>query len=183
MRPVPQQLCLGLLHAFEGKDGKFEATRAQDPGGLWEIGWSHRLTGVLDPLWNATLDAVHSDILALKDLTDAAGGLCAALSANVQGPTVWDADAQKMVPGPAVPVYQTLTEGQYGALIDFTYNVGVATFRASTLCHYINTQNMTLAPGQFGLWVHGKVNGIETVLPGLVRRRAAEVAAWNAPNP
>jgi lysozyme len=76
-------------------------------------------------------------------------------------------------------VVGSLTDGQYAALIDFVFNVGAGAFNGSTLCHYIRTGNMVLAPGQFGLWVHGRVNGQEVVLPGLVRRRAAEVAVWN----
>lgn len=146
---------MGLIKAFEGKNGTFEATRAQDPGGLWEIGWSHKLNGLFDPLYNATLDLTAADALALQDLTATAGGVCSAISG-----------------------YADLTEGQYAAIIDLAYNIGVGSFRASTLCHYINTGATNLVPGQFGLWVHGRVNGVEQVLPGLVRRRAAEKAVW-----
>lgn len=147
---------MGLIKAFEGKDGKFEATRAQDPGGLWEIGWSHKLAGMFDPLWNCNFSPADANDLALKDLDAVAAGVC------------------KIIPA----VVGSLTEGQYAAILDFAYNEGVGRFAGSTLCHFVKTGNLTLVPGQFGLWVYGHVNGVATELPGLVRRRAAEKAVW-----
>jgi lysozyme len=160
VRAVPTGPCLSLIHEFEkGPNGSFAATRYQDPAGVPTIGWGHKLSGTFDRLYGATLNAKEADDLALSDLTIAAIGVSNAL----------------------VSVLSTLTDNQYAALLDFAFNMGVGAFRASTLCHYINTGNMALAPGQFALWVHGRVNGVEVVLPGLVRRRAAEVAVWNAP--
>jgi lysozyme len=68
----------------------------------------------------------------------------------------------------------TLTQGQFDALVDFTYNAGVGSFRSSTLLRLVNAGDSNGAVGQFGLWVHagGKVE------PGLVRRRAAEAARF-----
>lgn len=154
MRAIPQEPCLGLVHEFEG----FSATRYADPSGYPTIGYGHKLSGVLDPLYNATINKTQADALAIKDLEIAATGVCAALPA----------------------VVDSLTDGQYAACIDFAYNVGVTAFRGSTLCHYINTGNMVLAPGQFLLWDHERINGVEVVSAGLLRRRQAEVACWRA---
>lgn len=68
----------------------------------------------------------------------------------------------------------TLTQGQFDALVDFTYNAGRGSFRGSTLLRMVNAGDFKGAEGQFGLWVHA---GGE-VEPGLVRRRAAEAALF-----
>jgi lysozyme len=160
MRLIPAAPCLGLIHEFEqGPNGGFAATRYADPSGYPTIGWGHRLTGILDPLYNATINLAQADALALKDLTDAATGVCAAIPAVVGG----------------------LTDGQYAACIDFAFNLGVTAFRGSTLCFYIRTGNLVLAPGEFVKWDHERINGVEQVSAGLLRRRQAEVACWRAP--
>lgn len=157
MRPVPTKPCLGAVHAFEGDHGHFEATRTLDPAGNYEIGWSHKLSGPDDPLWDAQIDASHADALALEDLNAVAAGVCDALGEDIA---------------------DSLTEGQYVAVLDFSYNLGAATFAGSTLCHFIKTGAMHLAPLEFAKWVYAHVNGVAVEEPGLVRRRAAELAAW-----
>jgi len=158
MRAIPTEPCLALIHEFEGNEGKFEPTRTQDPAGNWEIGWSHKLSGPDDPLWFATFDQDQADAQALEDLATAAQGVCNALTVAVN----------------------SLTDNQYAACIDFAYNVGVGAFAGSTLAHMIKIGSLNLVPAQFSLWVHGKVNGVEVVLPGLVRRRDAEIRAWQS---
>ena len=155
MRPVPAA-CLPLIHQFEGNNGTFEPIRAYDPAGNPEIGWSHKLSGPADPLWFAALDADQADALAMEDLTKAASGVC-----NILGPSV-----------------SPLTANQYAALIDFTYECGLGAFAGSTLCHFVKTGRLDLVPDQLGLWIHARVAGIETVMEGMVRRRAAEVELW-----
>lgn len=158
MRPIPTAPCLGLVHQFEqGPGGGFAATRYEDPDGYPTIGWGHKLIGPADPLWDVTLTASEADAEAIQDLTISAKGVCAAL-----------------------PSVDALTPGQYAALIDFAFNLGVGAFAGSTLCLYVRTGAFHLVPDQFRLWVHGRVNGVETVLPGLVRRRNAEIAVWLA---
>lgn len=161
MRPVPDKPCMALIHAFEGKDGQHEATRTQDPGGLWEIGWSHRLSSPDDPLWDATLTRGDADTLALADLTDAAAELCT----DVGDTPIGD-----------------LNDGQYAALIDFVYNEGIGQFKTSHLRALVAGGNLTLAYDEFPRWVYGTVDGQHVVLQGLVRRRAAEQDIWRAGN-
>jgi lysozyme len=59
-----------------------------------------------------------------------------------------------------------------GAMTDFAYNLGVARYRSSTLCKRVNAQDWGGAKEQLALWVRGGGR----VLPGLVKRRAAEAA-------
>ena len=67
-----------------------------------------------------------------------------------------------------------LKQGQFDALVSFTYNVGEGNFTKSTLLRKLNTGDTAGAAEQFSRWVHagGKV------LPGLVTRRAAERALF-----
>ncbi len=57
-----------------------------------------------------------------------------------------------------------------GALTDFAYNLGVPRYRGSTLRKRVDAQDWTGARTELMKWVRGGGK----VLPGLVRRRAAE---------
>lgn len=57
-----------------------------------------------------------------------------------------------------------------GALTDFAYNLGGARYRASTLARCVEREQWPEAVQQLKLWNRGGGR----VLPGLVRRRAAE---------
>jgi len=59
-----------------------------------------------------------------------------------------------------------------GALTDFAYNLGVARYRASTLRRKINEGNWEAARHELMRWTRGGGK----VLPGLVKRRKAELA-------
>jgi lysozyme len=65
-------------------------------------------------------------------------------------------------------------QNQFDALVSLAYNVGLTAFKRSTLLQLVNAGNDAAAAAQFGLWVHAGAN----VLPGLVRRRAAEAALF-----
>ena len=63
-----------------------------------------------------------------------------------------------------------LTDGQFDALVSFTYNLGGGALQRSTLRRKINREEHAEAPEQFMRWVWA--GGCK--LKGLVRRRAAE---------
>jgi lysozyme len=67
-----------------------------------------------------------------------------------------------------------LTDGQYGALCDFVFNVGAGNFRNSTLLKILNANDFAGVPFQFRRWV--KAGG--RVLEGLKQRREREVALF-----
>ena len=58
------------------------------------------------------------------------------------------------------------------AIIDFAYNLGAGNLRASTLRRKINAEDWPGARAELAKWVKGGGK----VLPGLVKRRAAEAA-------
>jgi len=53
-----------------------------------------------------------------------------------------------------------LTQNQFDALVDFTYNLGIGSLDGSTLLKLLNEKNYIGAAGQFTLWDHenGKEN-------------------------
>lgn len=71
-------------------------------------------------------------------------------------------------------VTKQLNQDQFDACVDFTFNDGVGSFERSTLCRLINTGNMSGADAEFAKWIYSGKN----VVPGLVRRRAAEASLF-----
>lgn len=63
---------------------------------------------------------------------------------------------------------------QFSALVSFVFNVGGAAFGKSTLLRYLNNGQYREAADQFPRWNKGGGR----VLPGLVKRRAAERALF-----
>ena len=70
----------------------------------------------------------------------------------------------------AAMVTVPLTGNQFSALVSFAYNVGASSLRSSTLLRLLNAGDYAGAANQFPRW--NRAAG--RVLPGLVRRRAAE---------
>ena len=67
-------------------------------------------------------------------------------------------------------VHVALSQNEVDALTDFVFNLGAANFARSTLLRLVNAGHFTEAANQFHFWVYS--GGV--VLPGLVKRRAAE---------
>lgn len=67
-----------------------------------------------------------------------------------------------------------ITQGQFDALVDFAYNAGVGALQKSTLLKKVNAEKFDEVPAEFMKWTKG--GGRE--LPGLVRRRRADVKLW-----
>ncbi|KFX89758.1 hypothetical protein O988_08508 [Pseudogymnoascus sp. VKM F-3808] len=67
-----------------------------------------------------------------------------------------------------------LNANQYGALVSLTFNMGCGAIQSSDIIKRINKgeKASVVFPSEFPKWVHG--GGV--VLPGLVRRRNAEIA-------
>jgi len=70
----------------------------------------------------------------------------------------------------------SITQGQFDALVAFAFNVGHGALERSTLLRLLNDGKYDEAALQFNRWVKG--GGKD--LPGLVRRRAAERALFEA---
>jgi len=72
-----------------------------------------------------------------------------------------------------------LSQGQFDALVSFTYNLGAGKLAASTLLDLLNLCDYAGAANQFPRWI--KAGGKN--LRGLVRRRAEERALFLGENP
>lgn len=71
-----------------------------------------------------------------------------------------------------------LSDNQFAALVSFVFNIGEPQFSKSTLLRKLNEGGYDLVPACLKSWIfdNGKVQ------PGLVKRRASEVALWSMKN-
>ena len=69
-----------------------------------------------------------------------------------------------------------ISDGQFDALVSFTFNLGSGALQRSTLRQKINRGESTDAPREFQRWVWAKGRK----LPGLIRRRQAEAFRFAA---
>jgi lysozyme len=66
------------------------------------------------------------------------------------------------------------TQGQFDALVSFAFNLGLGALGGSSLLRLHKGGSFAAAATEFGKWSHSAGR----VLPGLVRRRAAEAALY-----
>lgn len=71
-------------------------------------------------------------------------------------------------------VHISLTQGEFDALVDFTYNVGSGNFASSTTLKLLNASRIAEAAEEFLKW--DRARGV--VVAGLLRRRVAEQAEF-----
>lgn len=67
-----------------------------------------------------------------------------------------------------------LTQGQFDALVSFSYNVGLQAFRTSTLLRKLNKGNYSAVPSELARWNKNDGN----VMAGLTKRRKREADMW-----
>lgn len=121
-------------------------TAYQDSVGVWTIGFGH--TAGVTPDMTCTVEQAQ-DWLA-QDVN-------------------WAVQAASQY------VTVPLTQGQFDALVDFTFNLGVGNLVHSTLLRKLNAGDYAGAADEFLKW--NMAGG--TVLAGLTRRRLAEQALFN----
>lgn len=66
------------------------------------------------------------------------------------------------------------TQGQFDALVSFAFNLGLGALCGSSLLRLHKAANFNAAASEFAKWTHAAGR----MLPGLVRRRAAEAALY-----
>lgn len=115
-------------------------------GKVWTIGWGHTGPEVTQGLaWTQE----QADAAQENDIRAAAATV----------------NTQVTVP---------LTQPEFDALVDFTYNVGCGAFASSTLLNLLNQGDYQGAAEQINRWDHSGGQ----VLAGLLRRREAETAEF-----
>ena len=133
---------LHLTEQFEG----LRLTAYPDPGtggAPWTIGYGHTVPDVHPGL---TITQQQAENLLARDIQTAS-------------------DAVNRL------VKYELTQEEFDALVDFTYNCGAGNLQASTLLKKINAGDMVGASKEFAKW--NLANG--HILQGLVNRRQAEM--------
>lgn len=162
------QAAIDLVKSFEGiPDGNPATVNIDpylDPIGIWTIGWGHAIT------WKGRFLRGEADRAQVKSLYP--DGLTRdQVLALLHGDLVdTGRDVLALVTAP-------LNDNEFGALVAFTFNVGSGNLGKSTLLRMLNTEDRQGAADQFLVW--NKAGG--KVLPGLVKRRAAERALFLTP--
>ena len=153
------QAGLDLVKEFEGYEqlvaGTTNVTAYPDPGtggAPWTIGYGHTGPDVFPGL---IIDKPRAENLLRSDLAGA------------------EADVTREVTVP-------LNDNEFSALVSFAFNVGggIGGLATSTLLHLLNGGDRQGAADQFPRWNKG---GKGQVMPGLVRRRAAERTLFLTP--
>lgn len=141
---------IDLIHSFEGL--RLDAYPDPGTGGApWTIGWG------------ATTDLQGKPIKpGTKWTREQADERFAVHLAK------FEADVNRILNGAST------TQGQFDSLVSFAYNCGTGNLEGSTLMRLHKAGKFEEAAAQFGRWSRaaGKV------LPGLVRRRAAEAKLY-----
>ncbi|CAJ6884797.1 glycoside hydrolase [Burkholderia pseudomallei] len=145
---------LQLTEQFEG----CRLTAYQDSVGVWTIGYGHTGSDVYKGL---TITQEQAEAFLMKDIAKAAAAVNRLVTLDRAG-------------APDTDGLPDLTQEEFDALVDFTFNLGAGNLASSTLLKKLNAGDIEGAAAEFPKWVHagGKV------LAGLVKRRDAERALF-----
>jgi len=128
----------------------FRAKAYRCPAGVWTIGYGHTsMAGKPDVKPGMVISKAEGERILMNDLRVYEAGVRSAIKVN-------------------------LTPNQYSACVSLCYNIGVGAFRRSSVARFCNRSQWKNAADAFALW--NKAGG--RVLPGLVRRRAAEASLF-----
>jgi len=120
----------------------------KDPVGVWTIGWGH--TGP-DAREGNEITNSRAESLLSQDIREA------------------EDDIRRLVK-------RDLTQGQFDALVSFTFNLGAGALQRSTLRRKVNREEHADVPAEFHKWVWAGGKRLN----GLVKRRKAEALAYQA---
>jgi len=150
-----------LIKSFEGiPDGDPSTVNLDpylDPIGIWTIGWGHAIShgndflrgpanrALAKSLFPGGITLEQAEALLRSDLIDTGKDVLALVAVD-------------------------LTDNQYGALVSFTFNLGLGNLRKSTLLRLLNSGDYDGASDEFLKW--NRAGG--KVMNGLTRRRTAE---------
>ncbi|CAH3745854.1 glycoside hydrolase family protein [Enterobacter hormaechei] len=137
---------IALIKEFEG----CKLTAYQDSVGVWTIGYG----------WTQPVDGkpIRAGMTIKQETAE---------RLLKTGLVSYESDVSRLVK-------VGLTQGQFDALVSFTYNLGARSLSTSTLLRKLNAGDYTGAAGEFLRW--NKAGG--KVLNGLTSRREAERALF-----
>ncbi|HCQ7771989.1 lysozyme [Enterobacter kobei] len=137
---------IALIKQFEG----CKLTAYQDSVGVWTIGYG----------WTKPVDGkpIRAGMTIKQETAE---------RLLKTGLVSYESDVSRLVK-------VDLTQGQFDALVSFTYNLGARSLSTSTLLRKLNAEDYAGAADEFLRW--NKAGG--KVLNGLTRRREAERALF-----
>lgn len=146
IRPVPAA-AIGLIKTFEGR--ALEPYR--DVAGFWTIDTGHLVTRDRSAPRPPPITPAAADALLARNLGRAARSVLRLITAP-------------------------LSDGQYGALVSFVFNLGGGALQASTLRRRLNEGDIEGAAAEFPRWRFAGGREVR----GLLRRRLAEQALFRS---
>ena len=148
------QKCIEQIKKDEGVRNK----PYQCPALLWTVGVGH----VIDPN-HAKVPMVDRKALPIPAGWDR-------ILTSIEIDEILRTDLNRFEQGVLRLIKVPLTQGQFDALVSFSFNVGLGNLQNSTLRMKVNRNEYDAAAEQFLVWT--KAGG--KVLPGLVKRRTHE---------
>jgi lysozyme len=125
------------------------------PAGVWTIGYGHTTAaGPPAVKGGMKITAEQATEILVRDLVSYEAAVMKALT-------------------------RSPNENQFSAMVSLCYNIGAGAFAASTVVKKFNAGDAEGAAAAFRLWKKGGGK----VLPGLIRRREAEIELFRAPLP
>ncbi len=146
MRHITQE-GLDLIKRFEG----FSPTIYICPAGYPTIGYGHVVREDERDRFAEGIDEQEAETLLQRDVRWAERGVLRLIN---------------------VP----LTDGQFDALVSFTFNLGTGALQRSTLRRKVNREEHEQVPREFMRWVWADGRRLQ----GLIKRRAAEAANYSS---
>lgn len=138
---------INLIKAFEG----FEPEIYLDAAGLPTIGYGHLIRKGEHKMFENGISEAAGEALLIKDVLAAENAVLRLIN---------------------VP----LTDGQFDALVSFTFNLGGGALQRSTLRRKVNREEHADVPREFLRWVWAGGRKLK----GLVRRREAEAIFYRS---
>lgn len=126
-----------------------------------------RLTAYQDQVGIWTIGYGHTGAEITKGLTITEEQASALLAADVAGAVACVNQSVKVA----------INQNQFDALVDFVFNLGCAAFSQSTLLRLLNAGHLSDAAREFLRWNRAG----DRIIPGLTRRRQAEMDLFNKP--
>lgn len=136
---------LGLIKHFEG----FSAKPYVCSGGKLTIGYGHVVKPHERARFERGITEKEAEVLLQDDVRAAEAAVARLIS---------------------VP----LSQGQFDALVSFTFNLGAGALERSTLRRRLNAEDYASVPSELSRWIYAGGKR----LAGLKRRREAEAALW-----
>jgi GH24 family phage-related lysozyme (muramidase)/GH25 family lysozyme M1 (1,4-beta-N-acetylmuramidase) len=98
---------------------------------------------------------------------------------QAQADSALASDVAKTSGSVASSIKTALSGNQFSAIVCFVFNIGIKDFGGSTALKLLNEGNLSGVPEAMMLWRQVTIGGQSVDSPGLINRRAAEIALWN----